>query len=256
MSRSRLAAVAPVLVSLACASAPPAEGPAAAGGLPRAAPGVLYSIGASLGEEVQTYQLDEGEVREVARGMSDAALGKPTGAERTEEVAVHVGEFHEARLKELARREELAGGFLLEQAEREPGAVKSETGMVLRVIEPGSGPKPTIFDYVSVNWKGTLRDGSAFLSNEGKPPERSQLGVNTRCWQEALADVAAGARLHVVCPPELSYGWGGWPGMVPGGAVLSYDLELVSIEQRPPPPNWQPDWDVKPQPPIGSPKPK
>jgi FKBP-type peptidyl-prolyl cis-trans isomerase len=241
MSRCRLAAVAPVLVSLACASAPPAEGPAAAGGLPRAAPGVLYSIGASLGEEVQTYQLDEGEAREVARGMSDAALGKPTGAERTEEVAVHVGEFHEARLKELARREELAGGFLLEQAEREPGAVKTEGGAVLKVIEPGSGPKPTIFDFVTFNYSGTLRDGSVFYTNQGKPAERSQLGVNTRCVQEAFGAVAAGARVHVVCPPALNYGWGGWPRVVPGGAVLSYDLELVSIEPHAPPPNWKGD---------------
>src|SRR2546422_868463 len=112
MSLCRLAAVAPVLVSLACASAPSAEGPAAA------------------------------------------------------------------------------------------GALKTETGMVLHVIDPGSGPKPTLFDYVSLNYQGTLRDGSVFYSNQGKPPERSQLGVNTRCWQEALGAVAAGARLHVVCPPE------------------------------------------------------
>ena len=126
---------------------------------------------------------------------------------------------------------------MLEQAAREPGAVKTESGMVLRVIEPGSGPSRQAL---------RLRDGqlsrhaarrhACSTRNEGKPPAKSQLGATTRCWQEALGAVAAGARLHVVCPPALGYDWGGWPGVVPGGAVLSYDLELVSIEPKPPPP--------------------
>jgi FKBP-type peptidyl-prolyl cis-trans isomerase FkpA len=251
MSLCRVIALAPVFVSLACATAPQAEVPAAAGELPRAAPGVLYAMGAGLGDQLQAYHFDEAESREVARGLSDAALGKPTAAQRTEEIAVKIGEFHQARLEELARREEIAGAYLLEQAAHEPGAVKTETGMVLRVIAPGSGPKPTIFDIVEVNYRGTMRDGSVFYTNEGKPPDKSQLGVTTRCWQYALGEVAAGARVHVVCPPELSYGAGGWPGVVPGGAVLTYDLELVSVEPRSPPPNWQPEWDVAPQPPLG-----
>lgn len=254
MSLCRVAALAPVFVALACTSVPRTEASADSGELPRAAPGVLYAIGAGLGDTVQPYQLDEDEVREVARGMGDAALGKPTAAQRTEAIAAKMREFHQARLEELARREEHAGAFLLEQATHEPGAVKTETGMVLRILEPGSGPKPTIFDLVSVNYRGTLRDGSVFSSNEGAPPEKSQLGATTRCWQEALGAVAAGARVHVVCPPSMAYGPGGSYGMVPGGAVLSYDLELVAIERKPPPPNWNPEWDVKPQPPIGAPR--
>jgi FKBP-type peptidyl-prolyl cis-trans isomerase FkpA len=198
-------------------------------------------MGVVLGEQVKDYHFDDAELREVARGMTDAAFRKPSQVARTEEIGAKVGEFHEARLKELARREELAGAFLLEQAAREPGAVKTEGGAVLEVIEPGSGPKPTIFDFVSVNFSGTLRDGGVFTSNEGKPAERSQLGVKTRCFQEALGAVAAGARVHVVCPPSLNYGWGGWPGVVPGGAVLSYDIELVSIEPHAPPPNGKGD---------------
>lgn len=230
MSVYRVAVLAPLFVSLACASAPPADAPGDAGDLPRAAPGVLYAMGAGLGDQLLTYHFDEEEAREVARGMTDASLGRSIPALRTEQIGVQLGEFHQGRLEALARREELAGAFLLEQAAREPGAVKTESGMVLRVIEPGSGLKPTIFDIVAVNFRGRLRDGTVFFTNEGKPPEKSQLGVDTRCWQEALGAVAAGARIHVVCPPELSYGSGGWPGVVGGGAVLSYDLELLAVE--------------------------
>jgi FKBP-type peptidyl-prolyl cis-trans isomerase len=254
MSLCRVVVLAPVFVSLACASPPPAEPPADAGDLPRAAPGVLYAMGAGLGDAVRTYHFDEKEAREVARGLGDAAIGKSDPALRTPEIGQQLAEFHQARLMAVSRREELAGAFLLEKAAREPGAVKTETGMVLQVLEPGSGPKPTLFDIVAVNHRGTLRDGTVFYTNEGKAPERAQLGTTTRCWQEALGTVAAGGRIRVVCPPSLNYGWVGWPGVVLGGAVLSYDLELVSVEQKAPPPNWNPDWDVTPQPPIGSPR--
>jgi len=241
MSMRRVAALAPILAWIGCASAPPADAPADAGELPRAAPDVLYAMGAALGDQVKDYHFDQGELREVERGIRDAALRQPTDAVRTPEMGAKVGEFHEARLKELARREELAGAFLLEQAARVPGAVKTESGAVLQVIEPGSGPKPTIFDFVTLNYQGMLRDGSVVLSNQGKEPERSQLGVRTRCFQEALGAVGAGARVHVVCPPSMNYGWGGFPGLVPGGAVLSYDIELLKIEPHAPPPNWKGD---------------
>ena len=198
--------------------------------LPRAEIGVLYAMGSSLGTILGSYELDEEEAREVARGLIDSAAHRPYAGVQTEETAQQVTAFHETRLQELARREELAGQPLLESAASEPGAVRTETGLVLRVLDPGTGPHPTIFDWVTLNYRGTLRDGSVFFTNEGEAPYRVQLGTTTRCWQQALGAVAEGARLHAVCPPALSYGWGGWTGVVRGGAVLSYDLELLAVE--------------------------
>jgi FKBP-type peptidyl-prolyl cis-trans isomerase FklB len=94
-------------------------------------------------------------------------------------------------MKELARREELRGAPLLEAALHESGAVKTESGMVLQVLERGAGPSPTIFDYVTINYSGKLPDGTVFDSNTDREPQRVQLGTTTRCWQEALGAVAA-----------------------------------------------------------------
>ncbi|HKA16003.1 MAG TPA: FKBP-type peptidyl-prolyl cis-trans isomerase [Myxococcota bacterium] len=239
MFARRIATLGPLLASLACAGPPRADGWQETD-LPRADPGVLYAIGASLGKQVKDYHLDEEEAREVARGMLDETRGRSYTGMRTEGTSDQIADFNERRLQELARREELAGAPALESAAREPGAVKTESGMVLQVLDKGSGEAPTIFDYVTINYHGTLRDGNVFWSNRGQAPYRVQLGTTTRCWQEAFAAVAPGARLHVVCPPSLNYGWGGWPGVVPGGAVLSYDLELLSVEPHAPPPNWSP----------------
>jgi FKBP-type peptidyl-prolyl cis-trans isomerase FkpA len=228
MFERSITAFALVLGALACASpSPPPEDE-----LPRAGPGVLYAIGASLGGAVAVYELDESEAREVARGLVDAARHEPHAAPLTPETQELMTAFDEQRRKVLARREEQAGAPLLEAAAREPGAVKTESGMVLRVIEPGAGPSPTIFDFVRVNYHGTLRDGRVFESNRGQEPSLVQLGRMTRCWQEALGAVAAGARVHAVCPPSLGYDWVGTPsGNVPGGGVLIFDFELLAVEE-------------------------
>lgn len=254
MSLRRAAVIVTVLLPVACDAPPPVDdSPAAkASDLPQAAPNVLYAIGAALAEQVKSYQLDEAEAREIARGLTDATLGKVGDEVRSSEMGARVKEFHEARLQELARREELAGAYLIEQAAREPGALKTESGAILHVIEPGSGAKPNPYDLVFLNHEGKLRDGSVFRTNQGSPPEKGKLGTHTRCWQEALTAVAAGGRVRVVCPPAISYGWGGWPGVVPGGSVLRYELELVSVEPLERPADWQPDWSIDPPTPIAA----
>jgi FKBP-type peptidyl-prolyl cis-trans isomerase len=244
---ARLVLVFALFAALACAGrgAPPADASRAATtssdekGLPRAEEGVLYAIGASLGEQVKSYAFDADEAKEVARGMIDNAMGRPYAGPRSEDLATNVGAFHERRLQELARREELAGAPALERALSEPGARKTESGMVLNVLDLGKGAPPTIFDAVTVDYHGTLRDGTVFDTSRGKQPTVAQLGTMTRCLQEALGHVGAGARLRVACPPSLGFGWGGWPDVVPGGSVLIYELELLSVERKAPPPNSQ-----------------
>jgi FKBP-type peptidyl-prolyl cis-trans isomerase len=238
-----IALIGALLASLACAartpqpadearpdaSPPPDE-------LPRADDGVLYAIGTNLGKHVlPPYALDEAEAAEVARGLVDGAQGLPYAGVQHDELPAQVDSFHERRLQALAKREEMAGAPTLELAARAEGAVKTESGMVLSVLEPGSGASPTIFDYVRINFHGTLRDGTVFWTNRGEEPYRVQLGTTTRCWQEALGAVAPGARARAVCPPALGYGWGGWPGRVPGGAVLIYDLGLLEVIPTPAP---------------------
>jgi FKBP-type peptidyl-prolyl cis-trans isomerase FkpA len=226
-----IAAFALVLGVLACESPPRASED-----LPRAGPGVLYAIGANLGIQITEYDLDDAETREVARGLTDTVRHNPYAAPFSPETAALLTEFDTKRRQELARREEQAGAPTLEAAAREPGAVKTESGMILRVIEKGSGPSPTIWDYVTVNYHGTLRDGTVFYSNRGQKPLHERLGTQIRCWQEAFAAVGVGGRMHVVCPPALGYTWGGWPNVVRGGAVLTYDLELLAVEPMPEPP--------------------
>lgn len=233
------AATGVLLAALACAgrTPPPADEArpdASSDELPRAGDGVLYAIGSRLAEPLKPYELDEAEAAEVARGMIDASRGRYAGVQ-SDELSAQALSFHERRLQALAKREEIAGAPVLELAARAEGAVKTESGMILNVLEPGSGASPTIFDYVRINVHGTLRDGTVFISNRGEEPYRVQLGMTIRCWQQALGAVAPGARVRAVCPPFLGYGWAGWLGRVPSGSVITFDLELIEVIPTPPP---------------------
>ena len=230
------AAAGALLASLACTGVDtrPAEQPSEASrdsdrDLPSAEPGALYAIGVALGGPVKPYALDADEAAEISRGVADAALGRASVDLGDEQLSAQVLSFHERRLKALAQIEEDAGAATLERAAQVDGAIRTDTGMVLHVLDAGSGPSPGIFDFVRVNYHGTLRDGTVFYSNRGAEPEQMRLGVTMRCWQQALGAVAAGARVRAVCPPSLGYGWTGWNGRVPGGAVLTFDLELLEV---------------------------
>ena len=80
------------------------------GSAARRSPGVLYAIGASLGEPGEAVRARRGRgARGGARPGRQRAAASPTRARATSARAERSDEFHERRLQELARREELAG---------------------------------------------------------------------------------------------------------------------------------------------------
>src|SRR5689334_14920146 len=53
----------------------------------------------------------------------------------------------------------------LTAAAKEPGAIVTASGLVIRTIKEGSGPQPTAASTVRVHYKGTFPDGSEFDSS-------------------------------------------------------------------------------------------
>jgi FKBP-type peptidyl-prolyl cis-trans isomerase len=143
------------------------------------------------------------------------------------------------RLLEVAAAEEEASQPYLETARRAPGAIELESGLILTVLEEGEGESPDIFDWVVARYTGTLRDGTVFDAS-GEEPLKQRLGVMVTCWQEALSRVAPGARLHIVCPPSLGYRHTGVAGRVPGGAVITFEIELLEVIEGEDPSQSQP----------------
>ncbi len=118
----------------------------------------------------------------------------------------------------------------LEMAAAQRGAVKTASGLVYRELRPGSGGSPRATDTVTVNYKGTLVDGTEFDSSYARnEPAVFPLNHVIPCWTEGLQKMKVGGKSQLVCPASIAYGEQGSPPTIPGGATLIFEVELLRI---------------------------
>ena len=93
-------------------------------------------------------------------------------------------------------------------------------------------------DLVSVNYTGKLADGSVFDSNVDPKfghvePFQFTLGAGQVIpgWEKGILGMKVGEKKSLVISPEDAYGEFGVPGIIPGGATLYFDVELLAIKK-------------------------
>lgn len=119
--------------------------------------------------------------------------------------------------------------FLSENKEK-PGVITTASGLQYQVITEGTGPKPAATDVVLVHYEGKLIDGSVFDSSYQRgQPAAFPLNQVIPGWTEGVQLMPTGSKYHFVVPPELGYGARGAGGVIPPGAVLEFDIELLAI---------------------------
>jgi FKBP-type peptidyl-prolyl cis-trans isomerase len=122
------------------------------------------------------------------------------------------------------------GQGFLDKAAAEPGAIRTPTGLVYRELKAGSGPSPTASDIVKVHYRGTLVDGTEFDSSyKRNEPATFPLGQVIPCWTEGVQKMKVGGKSQLVCPSTIAYGERGSPPVIPGGATLIFEVELLGI---------------------------
>jgi len=178
------------------------------------------------------FDLSPAELDIVKRALTDAAAGKP--AIDLSEWGPSIEPFAGARRARVATREKAASATYLVKAAAEPGAVKTDSGLVFRDVSPGTGESPKATDNVKVHYRGTLINGTVFDSSyDRNEPAVFNLSGVVRCWTEGVQRMKVGGKAHLVCPSDLAYGDQGRP-TIPGGAALVFDVELLEIVSGPP----------------------
>ncbi len=173
--------------------------------------------------------------------MSDAAANKPA-----EDINVWGPKINAMAQQRAAK----AGEASLAKAAAEPGATKTGSGLIYREVTPGSGPSPKATDTVRVNYRGTLPDGSEFDSSyKRNEPAEFPLDHVIPCWTEGLQKMKVGGKAILTCPSSIAYGAQGHPPVIPGGAVLTFEVELLSIGASTTPANTPPTPGQPAQPP-------
>jgi FKBP-type peptidyl-prolyl cis-trans isomerase FkpA len=118
----------------------------------------------------------------------------------------------------------------LDKAAAEPGAQRTASGLVYRVITAGSGESPKATDMVKVNYRGTLTNGKEFDSSYARnEPAEFPLNMVIPCWTEGVQMMKVGGKSQLVCPADIAYGERGSPPVIPGGATLVFEIELLGI---------------------------
>lgn len=108
--------------------------------------------------------------------------------------------------------------------------ITTVSGLTYQSLHDGDGAMPTANDTVSVNYKGTLADGTVFDSSYDRhePAQFPVLGV-IPCWTEALQMMKAGGKARLTCPPALAYGDNGAGSAIPPNATLTFEVELLAV---------------------------
>ena len=147
-----------------------------------------------------------------------------------------------------AEGEKKAAKFQEEQAEREAkkaqeqmkeltkGCEKSKEGIYYKITEPGNGDKVGKNKNVTVGYCGYLVDGTLFdASKEFHPQGHDPLSFTTGAGQMIpgfdmmVQDMKLGETRTMILPPELAYGERGYPGVIPGGVYICFDVKVLKF---------------------------
>ena len=110
------------------------------------------------------------------------------------------------------------------------GITTTESGLQIETLRKGSGECPKATDKVSVNYKGSLLDGTEFDNSytRGQP---STFNVNQviKGWSEGLQLMQVGGKYKLYIPSKLGYGERGAGDKIGPNATLVFEVELMSI---------------------------
>ena len=107
---------------------------------------------------------------------------------------------------------------------------RTASGIVITMLQAGSGASPKSTDTVKVHYRGTLASGKEFDSSYRRgQPASFPLNRVIPCWTEGVQTMKVGGKARLLCPPGLAYGSRGIPGTIPPESTLDFEIELLEI---------------------------
>lgn len=195
-----------------------------------------YSLGYQFGQYLQSQGLDI-DLEVYLSGIKDALAGKEPLLSREEIRATikalqqRVEAAGEMELRQKAAKTLEEGRRFLAENQKKEGIRALPSGLQYKVLSEGSGRTPQATDSVTVNYKGTLIDGTEFDSSykRGQSATFKVSGV-IRGWTQALQLMKEGSKWQLFVPPDLAYGERGAGRSIPPNSTLIFEVELISVQ--------------------------
>jgi FKBP-type peptidyl-prolyl cis-trans isomerase FklB len=168
-------------------------------------------------------------VADVVEGK-ESRLSEEDKRNTIQEIQARAQETQKAEKDALATTNTEAGALYLAANAEKEGVVITASGLQYKELVAGEGETPTANDTVTVNYKGTLVDGTVFDSSydRGQPATFPVSGVIPG-WIEALQLMKVGDKFELAIPSDLAYGPGGTGPVIGPNAVLVFEVELLEI---------------------------
>ncbi len=196
-----------------------------------------YTKGVYLGNNLKRQSLDIDQ-KILIRGLQDALSGSETLMTTKEMVEIEEN-FQRTRAKKqeeenriLAEKNKKEGAAFLAENAKKAGVKVLPSGLQYKIITEGKGKKPTATDKVTVNYKGTLVDGSVFDNSDNHAVHPMTMPVSDKSliagWTEGLELMKEGSKFQLFIPSDLGFK-DKRMGTIGPNSVLIFDVELVSI---------------------------
>ena len=107
------------------------------------------------------------------------------------------------------------------------------TDLQIEDLVAGLGEEAKEGDRVSVNYLGTLSDGTKFDSSyDRNEPFSFTLGAGEviQGWDAGVSGMKVGGKRKLTIPPDLAYGESGAGSAIPPNATLIFEIELLKVE--------------------------
>src|SRR5215203_1009078 len=196
-----------------------------------------YIIGLNLGKSLKTNEI-QANTDLVVKGLRDGLSGAQallTDEEMQtamQSFQQQVAQQQEAKQKVVGEKNKTEGEAFLAKNKARKEVKTTASGLQYEVLTEGTGAAPKATDTVTVNYKGTLMDGTTFDSSYDRgQPATFVLNQVIPGWTEGVQLMKVGSKYKFYIPSALGYGERGAGGTIGPNAPLVFEVELVSIGQ-------------------------
>src|SRR2546425_437053 len=192
---------------------------------------VSYSIGMNIGFNLSKQKVDINPDI-LAAGIKDAIAGKPQlTPDQVKDVMAQLEKDMEQKQKQAGEKNKTEGAKFLEENKKKQGVKTTASGLQYKVEKEGTGAQPKPTDMVTVNYRGTLIDGTEFDSSykRGQPATFPVNGV-IKGWTEALQLMKVGSKYQLFIPSNLAYGERAVSPDLGANSTLIFEVELLDAK--------------------------
>jgi FKBP-type peptidyl-prolyl cis-trans isomerase FklB len=189
-----------------------------------------YAVGLNIGMNFKRQNIDTNPDM-ITAGIKDAMAGKPQmTTDQVKETMMAFEKDMEQRQADASKKNAADAEKFLAANKSKDGVKTTASGLQYKVVKEGNGPQPKSTDTVTVNYRGTLIDGTEFDSSykRGVPATFPLAGV-IKGWTEGLQLMKVGGKYQFFIPPGLAYGDHAPTPQIPPGSALIFEVELMNV---------------------------